>query len=61
MTSKAPEKLCLIPAGFYIFYHFFSDLDQIFINKNRCKNFNLAIVTSNKVYFIASIKVLNVW
>ena len=26
-TSKTPEKLSLIPAGFYIFYHFCSDPD----------------------------------
>ena len=27
ITSKTPEKLSLIPAGFYIFYRFCSDPD----------------------------------
>ena len=47
--------------GFYIFYHFYLHPDQIFKNKNQCKNFNRVIVTSGKVYFIASMKALNVW
>ena len=54
---KLLKKLSLIAAGFYIFYHFCSDCDQIFKNKNRCKNF-IVIVTSNKV---ASMKALNIW
>ena len=54
---KLLKKLSLIAAGFYIFYHFCSDCDQIFKNKNRCKNFIL-VVTSNKV---ASMKALNIW
>ena len=57
---KTSENSSLIAAGFYIFYNFCSDPDQIFKNKNWCKNFNLFIVTSNKVYFIDSVKTLNV-
>ena len=48
-------------SSFCIFYHFCSDLDQILKNKHRCRNFNIVVVTSNKVYFIASLKALNVW
>ena len=51
----------VIAAGFYIFYHICSDLDQIFKNKSRCNSFNLVIVTSNKAYFISSLKALNAW
>ena len=58
ITSKAAEKLSLIAAGFHIFYRFCLESDQIFKNKNWCKDFNFAIITSNKVYFIASMKAL---
>ena len=60
ISFKTLEKLSLIAAGFYFFYHFCSDLDQIFKNKNGCNNLNPAIVASNKVYSIDSLKSLNV-
>ena len=60
ITSKAAEKLSLIAAGFHIFHRFCLEPDQIFKNKNWCKDFNFVIITSNKVYFIASMKALNV-
>ena len=58
-TSKTPE-LSLIADGFYNFYHFCSHPDQIFKNKNCCKNFYLVVATSNKVYFRASMKASNI-
>ena len=51
LVSKL-QKL-LLSASFYIFYNIFyhSDPDENLENKNQCKNFNLVVVTSNKVYF----------
>ena len=58
------ENFCKIVTNcswFLLFYHFCSDLDQIFNSKNWCNNFIPVIVISNNAYFIASLKVLNVW
>ena len=54
INSETPEKLLLIAVGFYIFYHFCSDPDQIFKNKNQCKKFDIVAVTSNQIKYISS-------
>ena len=58
---KVKKKLSLIPAGFYIFYHFYSDPVQTLKTKIGVKILNVVIVTSSKAYFIASMKTSNVW
>ena len=58
---KTITQVSLIAVGFLDFLPLYSDLDQIFKNKNWCNSFNPVFVNSNKVYYIASSKALNVW
>ena len=62
ISSKITKKLSLIEVGFFNFLTLFTETLIKFwkANKNWFKIFNLVIVTSNKVYFMAYVKALNV-